>query len=146
MGTRRAHPDLDRPGLLALVEALWSRGIHECRALGVELLDLYGLYKQATEGDVAGSRPGMLDLKGRAKFDAWSKRKGTSKDEAGQNWIRAVPTEQVLRYMKELIEFLDARHPGIAKAIAEKKALDDGIKKDLDGALREFRGIFQIQG
>ena len=38
-----------------------------------QLLDLYAFYKQATEGDVAGSRPGLLDLKGRAKFDAWSK-------------------------------------------------------------------------
>ena len=42
------------------------------------LLKIYGLYKQATEGDVTGSRPGMLDPKGRAKFDAWTARKGTS--------------------------------------------------------------------
>jgi len=40
------------------VEKLKSRPSNE------ELLELYGLYKQATEGDVAGSRPGMLDLKG----------------------------------------------------------------------------------
>ena len=37
----RAHPDLGRADLLALVEALWSRGIHECRAAAVELLELY---------------------------------------------------------------------------------------------------------
>jgi diazepam-binding inhibitor (GABA receptor modulator, acyl-CoA-binding protein) len=55
-----------------------------------QLLDLYGLYKQATEGDVAGSRPGMLDLKGRAKFDAWSKRKGASKDEAMKGYVALV--------------------------------------------------------
>ena len=47
-----------------------------------ELLELYAFYKQATSGDVTGSRPGMLDLKGRAKFDAWAKKKGTSKDDA----------------------------------------------------------------
>ena len=47
-----------------------------------ELLELYAFYKQATTGDVSGSRPGMLDLKGRAKFDAWAKKKGTSKDDA----------------------------------------------------------------
>jgi F-type H+-transporting ATPase subunit alpha len=69
----------------------------------------------------------------------------TQKDENGQGWIRAIPTEQVGRYMQELLEFLDTRHPGVAKAIAEKKALDDGIRKDLDAALREFRGIFQAQ-
>jgi F-type H+-transporting ATPase subunit alpha len=68
---------------------------------------------------------------------------GTQKDENGQVWIRPVPTEAVGKYMKELNEFLDARHPGVVKAIAEKKALDDGIRKDLDAALREFRGIFQ---
>jgi F-type H+-transporting ATPase subunit alpha len=67
----------------------------------------------------------------------------TMKDASGQGWIRQIPTEQVGRYMKELTEFLDARHPGVAKAIAEKKALDDGIKKDLDAALKEFAGIFQ---
>lgn len=54
------------------------------------LLELYGLYKQATEGDVSGSRPGMLDLKGRAKFDAWSKRKGLSKDEAMKGYVALV--------------------------------------------------------
>src|SRR5258707_1261880 len=36
-----------------------------------ELLDLYSLYKQASVGDVQGTRPGMLDFKGRAKYDAW---------------------------------------------------------------------------
>src|SRR5689334_14862863 len=46
----------------------------------------------------------------------------TQKDDQGQGWIRPVPTEQVSRYMRELVEFLDARHPDIAKSIAEKKA------------------------
>jgi acyl-CoA-binding protein len=46
------------------------------------LLDLYGLYKQATEGDVQGKRPGMLDVRGRAKYDAWAGRSGMSKDAA----------------------------------------------------------------
>ena len=52
-----------------------------------QLLELYALYKQATEGDVAGARPGMLDLKGRAKFDAWTARKGMSKDEALKKYV-----------------------------------------------------------
>jgi diazepam-binding inhibitor (GABA receptor modulator, acyl-CoA-binding protein) len=55
-----------------------------------ELLELYSLYKQATQGDVAGSRPGMLDFKGRAKWDAWATRKGTSKDAAKQAYVEAV--------------------------------------------------------
>lgn len=47
-----------------------------------ELLDLYGLFKQATDGDVQGKRPGMLDLKGRAKYDAWASRRGMAREEA----------------------------------------------------------------
>jgi len=55
-----------------------------------ELLALYGLYKQATEGDVAGSRPGVFDPKGRAKFDAWSARKGTAAADARQAYVALV--------------------------------------------------------
>jgi acyl-CoA-binding protein len=54
------------------------------------LLKLYSYYKQATEGDVTGSRPGGFDFVGGAKFDAWSKLKGTSKDEAMQSYIKQV--------------------------------------------------------
>ncbi len=55
-----------------------------------ELLDLYGLFKQGTEGDVTGSRPGMLDPKGRAKFDAWSARKGMTRDDARSRYVKLV--------------------------------------------------------
>lgn len=55
-----------------------------------DLLELYAFYKQATSGDVTGSRPGMLDLKGRAKFDAWTKKKGTSKDDAMTKYVALV--------------------------------------------------------
>ena len=54
------------------------------------MLDLYALYKQATSGDVSGDRPGMLDVKGRAKYDAWAKRKGLSKDAAMEQYIALV--------------------------------------------------------
>lgn len=54
------------------------------------LLELYGLFKQATEGDVQGKRPGMLDLKGRAKFDAWTGRKGLSREAAMEQYIALV--------------------------------------------------------
>ncbi|HEY0255378.1 MAG TPA: acyl-CoA-binding protein [Kofleriaceae bacterium] len=54
------------------------------------MLEMYGLYKQATVGDVTGSRPGMLDLKGRAKFDAWTKLAGTSKADAMTKYIAVV--------------------------------------------------------
>jgi len=52
-----------------------------------QLLALYGLYKQATEGDVKGSRPGMLDPKGRAKHDAWTTRRGMGEVEARKAYV-----------------------------------------------------------
>jgi acyl-CoA-binding protein len=55
-----------------------------------ELLDLYALYNQATAGDVQGKRPEVLDFKGRAKFDAWTKRKGTGKDAAMTAYVALV--------------------------------------------------------
>jgi diazepam-binding inhibitor (GABA receptor modulator, acyl-CoA-binding protein) len=54
------------------------------------LLKLYSYYKQATEGDVKGDRPGGFDFVGAAKYDAWVKLKGSSKDEAMQNYIKQV--------------------------------------------------------
>lgn len=55
-----------------------------------DLLELYALYKQATAGDVSGSRPGMLDVKGRAKYDAWAGKKGTAKERAMQAYVDVV--------------------------------------------------------
>lgn len=54
------------------------------------LLELYALFKQATAGNPTGDRPGMLDIKGRAKYDAWAKKQGLSKDAAMQQYIDLV--------------------------------------------------------
>ena len=54
------------------------------------MLDMYALYKQATSGDVSGARPGMMDLRGRAKYDAWTKMKGLSSDDAMTKYIALV--------------------------------------------------------
>ncbi|TNY23023.1 acyl CoA binding protein-domain-containing protein [Rhodotorula diobovata] len=53
-------------------------------------LELYSVYKQATEGDIKGSRPGLLDILGRAKWDAWNKRRGTSQLEAERLYVEAL--------------------------------------------------------
>lgn len=53
-------------------------------------LRLYALYKQGTVGDVTGKRPGMFDLVGRAKYDAWSSVAGTPSDEAKRQYIEYV--------------------------------------------------------
>ena len=54
------------------------------------LLKLYAHYKQATEGDVQGARPGGFDFVGAAKYDAWAKLKGTTRDDAMQAYIKQV--------------------------------------------------------
>lgn len=64
----------------------------EKRPSNERLLELYGLYKQATAGDATASRPGLLDVKGRAKFDAWATRKGMSKDAAMKAYVALVDT------------------------------------------------------
>lgn len=58
-------------------------------------LRLYAHFKQSTEGDVAGDKPGFTDFVGRAKYDAWAKLKGMSSDDAMKAYIKLV--ERVLR-------------------------------------------------
>jgi len=54
------------------------------------LLKLYALFKQVTEGDVQGTRPGGFDFKGAAKYDAWAKLKGVSQETAAKDYIDLV--------------------------------------------------------
>lgn len=54
------------------------------------LLQLYALYKQASNGDAGNKRPGFGDFVGQAKYDAWSKLKGTSRESAMQQYIALV--------------------------------------------------------
>ena len=51
------------------------------------LLKIYALYKQATTGDNAEKKPGFGDMVGRAKWDAWNGLKGTSQDDAKQQYV-----------------------------------------------------------
>ena len=54
------------------------------------LLRLYALYKQGAEGDVSGPKPGFFDFVGTAKYEAWGKLKGTSREEAMQKYVDLV--------------------------------------------------------
>ncbi|XP_032761019.1 acyl-CoA-binding protein-like [Rattus rattus] len=51
------------------------------------MLFIYSHFKQATVGDVNIDRPGLLDLKGKAKWDSWNKLKGTSKENAMKTYV-----------------------------------------------------------
>ncbi|MBC6367422.1 acyl-CoA-binding protein [Algoriphagus sp. AK58] len=69
---------------IALTEKFTTRPTNE------ELLRLYGLYKQATEGDNKEERPGGFDFKAAAKYNAWLILKGKSKEEATQAYVDLV--------------------------------------------------------
>ena len=58
-------------------------------------LELYASYKQATEGDVKGDKPGFTDFVNRAKYEAWAKLKGTSPGDAMAAYVKLV--ERVTR-------------------------------------------------
>ena len=54
------------------------------------MLRLYALFKQGSEGDVSGPKPGFFDFVGTAKYEAWAKLAGTSQDDAMQKYIDLV--------------------------------------------------------
>jgi acyl-CoA-binding protein len=60
------------------------------------LLEIYSYFKQATEGDAAGTRPGAFDFVARAKFDAWAARKGMKRDVAMRGYVKLVEHLQSL--------------------------------------------------
>ena len=80
---------------MADLKATFEKAVGESKQLpekpdNMTLLKIYSLYKQATEGDVEGKRPGFTDMVGRAKFDAWAEIKGQSSDQAMKNYIDLV--------------------------------------------------------
>src|SRR5712671_6243834 len=68
---------------------------------------------------------------------------GTQKDKSGVVWIRNVEVSDVPRYMKELVEFIETRHPEVLKLLREKRDLTDDVRAALDRALEEFKDVFR---
>ena len=58
------------------------------------LLKIYALYKQATEGDAQGKRPGFGDLVGRAKHDAWAALAGKTSEDAMREYVELIESLQ----------------------------------------------------
>ena len=71
---------LKSPDLAPQVEALPNE----------KKLEVYALFKQATVGDVNTERPGMMDFKGKSKWDAWKSKEGLSQDDAKQAYVELV--------------------------------------------------------
>ena len=56
------------------------------------MLRLYALYKQGSEGDVSGPKPGFFDFVGTAKYEAWEKLAGMKQEEAMKKYVALVKT------------------------------------------------------
>jgi len=54
------------------------------------LLKIYALYKQGTQGDVQGDKPGFVDMVGRAKYEAWEGQQGKSQEDAMNEYIALI--------------------------------------------------------
>jgi acyl-CoA-binding protein len=77
------------------VDALFEQARHDVTQLpekpgNLTLLRLYALFKQASAGDVHGERPGLTDIVGKYKYDAWAALKGTARDTAKQQYAELV--------------------------------------------------------
>ena len=77
---------------MAQLKAAFEKAVTESKQLpekpdNMTLLKIYALYKQATEGDCEGKRPGFSDMVGRPKYDAWAAIKGKGTDEAMQDYV-----------------------------------------------------------
>ncbi|KAJ1021896.1 hypothetical protein NDA16_003658 [Ustilago loliicola] len=93
-----------------------------------EKLALYSLYKQATEGDVQSKRPGMLDMLGRAKWDAWSKVSGLPPRDAKQMYV-----ESMLRILRRFSD-----RPQAAALIEELENFSGQVaQRVMDGSLAQ---------
>jgi diazepam-binding inhibitor (GABA receptor modulator, acyl-CoA-binding protein) len=73
---------------------------HRAQTTNEEMLELYALFKQANVGDVNTARPGMMDFKGKAKWDAWKKVEGMSKEDAMDKYVELVKSLQALHSMQ----------------------------------------------
>lgn len=80
---------------MASLKAKFDKAVADSKKLSEKpdnstLLKIYALYKQASEGDVEGKRPGMTDFVGRAKYDAWAAQKGKSANDAMQEYVNLI--------------------------------------------------------
>ena len=80
---------------MSTLQARFEQAVTDAKSLparpdNATLLRLYALYKQGTEGDVSGRRPGFTDLVGRAKYDAWAGQQGTTKEAAMTAYVDLV--------------------------------------------------------
>jgi acyl-CoA-binding protein len=77
------------------IDAQFTQAQADVKALperpgNLTLLRLYALFKQASQGDVHGEKPGFADIAGKYKYEAWSALAGTQQDAAKQQYAELV--------------------------------------------------------
>ncbi|TCG06624.1 acyl-CoA-binding protein [Paraburkholderia steynii] len=77
------------------VDGLFAKALEDVKQLperpgNLTLLRLYALFKQATDGDVHGDKPGFTDIVGKYKYDAWAALQGTPPETARQQYVELV--------------------------------------------------------
>jgi len=77
------------------VDGLFAKALKDVKQLperpgNLTLLRLYALFKQATDGDVHGDKPGFTDIVGKYKYDAWAALQGTPQETARQQYVELV--------------------------------------------------------
>jgi diazepam-binding inhibitor (GABA receptor modulator, acyl-CoA-binding protein) len=92
---RAPRQSLSGKKIMADPKAAFDKAVADSKKLpekpdNATLLKLYALYKQSTDGDVTGSRPGFTDMVGRAKFDAWTGMKGKANKDAMKEYVALV--------------------------------------------------------
>ena len=63
--------------------------------------------------------------------------------EGRPSWVRALPVHELLRYEREMLEFMRTRHGAVLEAIAKTGKLEEDVERKLAAALDEFAPIFQ---
>ena len=95
------------------------------------LLKLYSYYKQATEGDTQGKRPGITNLRGRAKYDGWAALRGTTQDAAKDHYVRLVSN----------LDFVGKDPPGFEE---KHNAAKEMLNRELDQAeYQEIKSLWK---
>jgi acyl-CoA-binding protein len=101
-GSERGRPwlpfekaDTNSGKVMADLKAKFEKAAEDVKKLSERpdndtLLKLYALYKQGSEGDVSGAKPGFFDFVGTAKYEAWAKLKGMKPEEAMQKYTDLV--------------------------------------------------------
>lgn len=108
-----------------------------------ELLELYGLFKQAKEGDCRAAQPGVFQVVKRAKWNSWDKRRGSDREQAKIEYVKVA--EEILRRLSQ--KYLE--QIGLSEAFKEKISLivqsDQDVDQEIRSSSEECSAVSEVQ-